>query len=125
MQEIFGHCFACVGEGEPILFESIDLNNVSSKRCFIDNINKVYGIRPSNVHTANTAGIKDELDLFSFVINGKEVIIGSVEFRMCEYLFYRFDEEDEEIIKKHVISREEYYKKHPIGHLRRLKCFQK
>ena len=113
MEDIYGIYFACSIGDQPIYFKEYDLSKADGKPFYCSC--KVYGTRPQNSYTGNTSGKIDELGLILFNLNGQEVLIGVVEFRMCAYLYYKFDTTEEQIIRKNEITREEYFKKNPIS----------
>ncbi len=107
MNKIFGKYFACeIGETDVFLGK-INLSKIKSKPFYCKL--KVYGVRPKNIYVDNTAGVVDELTLIEYTLRKTKFICGVVEFRMNAYLYYYFDNADEELIKKNEITKEEYF----------------
>jgi hypothetical protein len=108
MKKVYGKYFAWSTENSQVNFGGHDLSSFlfnGQGEPYHTRV-KVFGIRPDIPETFGTAGVEDELTLTKININGKENIVGSVEFRMCAYLHYRFDEQTLLEIKKQNIKGE-------------------
>lgn len=113
MDKIYGIYFACSVGDQPVHYKGYDLSKEKGKIIYCSQ--KIYGIRPQNSYTDNTGGFIDELQLILYNLGGEEILIGVVEFRMCAYLYYKFNTAEEQIIKNNEITKDEYFKRYPIA----------
>lgn len=112
MKKIYGTYFACSAGNETVRYGGYDLTKESGRPFYCSQ--KVYGVRPQNTYTGATGRVDDELDLVLYNLGGTEVLIGVAEFRMCAYLYYKFDADEERLIRSNEITKEEYFKRNPI-----------